>query len=380
MDRREFMRNAGCSAALVALAQSDLLPAALGGLQNACAFGFTKELSSIEARHYKKLPGGGIECGICPRHCKVTDLERGYCGTRENRKDIYHTLVYGLACTANIDPIEKKPLFHFHPGTDAFSLASAGCNVNCKCCQNWEISQSRPEQTDNFSLSPQEIASACRDKKIPSIAYTYSEPTVFYEYMFDTAQQGHKQGVRSVMISNGYIEAQPLAEILPHLDAIKVDLKGIRETYYHDYVDGELKPVLDSLLQIRKSGVWLELVYLVIPSLNDSDAEFTELASWIKGNLGDDVPLHFSQFHPEYLLKNLPPTPQNTLERAHDIAKTAGLQFVYLGNLPGHPAESTYCPACGKMLIERRGYQIYQNNLSGSTCRFCRRDIPGRFI
>ncbi len=378
MDRRRFIKCVGCGAAAAA-AGSNYWQDVLGGLQNACAFEFAKELSSVEARYYTKLETGGIECGLCPRHCLITDLERGYCGVRENRKDIYYTLVYGLPCALNIDPIEKKPLFHFYPGTTAFSLATAGCNVNCKCCQNWDISQSRPEQTDNIDLPPREIVDICQSRNIPTIAYTYSEPVVFYEYMYDTAELGHKHNIRSVMITGGYIESEPLTDLLGHLDAVKVDLKAIRENYYRDYVDGELKPVLDRLVQIKKSGVWLEIVYLVIPTLNDTDDEFKELARWVKTNLGSDVPVHFSRFHPQYLLRNLPPTPQKTLERAHQISRAEGLKYVYLGNLPGHPAESTYCPGCGKILIERRGYQIYQNNLKGNRCKFCNREIPGRF-
>jgi len=379
MDRRKFMKCVGCGAAAAAAAQTELLPRALGGLQNACAFSYTDKLSSVEARHYVKLEEGGIECRLCPRRCRITDLERGYCGVRENRDDVYHTLVYGLPCAVNIDPIEKKPLFHFHPGTDAFSLATAGCNVNCKCCQNWDISQKRPEQTNNIDLPPREIIEICRKRNVPAIAYTYSEPIVFYEYMYDTAELGHKHGIESVMITGGFIEKEPLAQIIPHLDAIKVDLKAIRPEYYRDYVDGELQPVLDGLVQMKKAGIWLELVYLVIPTLNDSDDEFTELARWVKTNLGSDVPIHFSRFHPQYLLKNLPMTPEKTLQRAHDISRAEGLDFVYLGNLPRHPAESTYCPGCGETLIERTGYRVFIRNLSGHRCASCGREIPGRF-
>jgi len=197
--------------------------------------------------------------------------------------------------------------------------------------------------------------------------------------MYDIASQGKKKGIKSAMITGGYIEKEPLQNLLPLMDAIKVDLKGIREDYYKNIVNGELKPVLDALVQIKKSGVWLEIVYLVVPTLNDSDAEFGELAKWIKTNLGSEVPLHFSKFYPQYLLKNLPPTPQKTLETAHEICKAEGLEFVYLGNLPGHPAESTYCPQCGKMLIERRGYKIYQNNIKANLCSNCNRYIPGFF-
>ncbi len=379
MDRRMFLRCLGCSAAVTAASQTELIPEFLGGLQNACAFDFTKELSSVQARYYKKLEGGGVECTLCPRHCRVTDLERGYCGVRENRSDVYYTLVYGLPCALNIDPIEKKPLFHFYPGTTALSLATAGCNVNCKCCQNWEISQSRPEQTDNLDLSPKALVDICTHKNVPTIAYTYSEPVIFYEYMYDTAELGHKKAVRSVMITGGYIEQKPLADLMLQLDAIKVDLKAIREDYYKNFVGGELKPILDRLVQIKKAGMWLEIVYLVIPTLNDTEAEFKELARWIKANLGTDTPLHFSRFHPQYLLRNLPATPKKTLEMAHAISQAEGLEFVYLGNIAGHPAESTYCPACGQVLIERRGYRIYQNNLKGNRCGKCGREIPGLF-
>lgn len=379
MDRRTFVRCVGCGAAAAAASQTELLPEFLGGLQNACAFDFTKELSSVEARYYKKLDGGGIECTLCPRHCQVTDLERGYCGARENRGDVYHTLVYGLPCALNIDPIEKKPLFHFYPGTTALSLATAGCNVDCKFCQNWDISQSRPEQTDNLDLPPKALVDICTGKKVPTIAYTYSEPVIFYEYMYDTAELGHKKSIKSVMITGGYIEEEPLKDLLLHLDAVKVDLKAIREEYYRDVVRGELKPILDRLIQIKNSGVWLEIVYLVVPTLNDTEDEFKDLARWVKTYLGADIPVHFSRFHPDYLLRNLPPTPQKTLETAHAISRAEGLEFVYLGNLVGHPAESTYCPSCGEILIERRGYRIYQYNLKGNHCQKCNKEIPGLF-
>lgn len=379
MRRRSFLKFTGCAAAATAFSQSGLLPDFVGGVQNACAFASTTKLSQVEARHYKKLENGGIECGICPRHCQVTDLERGFCGTRENHGDTYYTLVYGYPCSLNIDPIEKKPLFHYYPGTTALSLATAGCNVDCKFCQNWEISQSRPEQTDNIELSPDGVVEIAKKRRVPTVAYTYSEPVIFYEYMYDIAERGQRHAIGSVMITGGYIEKEPLKQLIPHLDAIKVDLKSIREAYYRDVVRGELKPVLDALVQMRDSGIWLELVNLIVPTLNDSPEEFRELAVWIKANLGADTPLHFSRFYPQYLLQNLPPTPQKTLELAHEISKAEGLNFVYLGNLPGHPAESTYCPKCGAVLIERAGFRIKQNNLKGDKCPRCGRIIPGKF-
>jgi len=379
MDRRGFLRCLGCGAVAAGVSHSELWPAFLGGVQNAYAFDLATNLASVEARYYEKLEGGGIECRICPRRCRVTDLERGYCGTRENRSDTYLTLVYGLPCSLNIDPIEKKPFFHFYPGTNAFSLATAGCNVNCKFCQNWEISQTRPEQTRNYELSCREAVDMCRERRVPTIAYTYSEPVIFYEYMYDMAELGHEQGIKSVMVTGGYIEAEPLAALMRHLDAIKVDLKSIREQYYRDIVGGELKPVLDRLVQMRKAGIWLEIVYLVVPTLNDTDAEFRDLARWIKTNLGTDVPLHFSRFHPQYLLANLPITPQMTLERAYRISRDEGIEYVYLGNLPGHEAESTYCPKCSQRLIERRGYRTRVVGLKGNHCQQCNHIVPGLF-
>ncbi len=378
MDRRLFMKCVGCTAAAVAT-HSELWPELLGGVQNVCAFTLSDNLSSVEARHYKKLDDGGIECRLCPRHCRITDLERGFCGVRENRGDTYYTLVYGRPCSLNIDPIEKKPLFHFHPGSEAFSLATAGCNVNCKFCQNWEISQSRPEQIDSMDLPPKEIVRICKERIVPTIAYTYSEPVIFYEYMYDIAERAHEQDIKSVMITGGYIDKEPLAELCPQMDAIKVDLKSFRENYYKDVVNGELKPVLDTLVQIKNAGVWLEIVYLVVPTLNDTDDEFIDLARWIRRNLGPDTPIHFSRFHQQYLLRDLPVTPLATLERAHAACLAEGLNFVYIGNIPGHAAESTYCPGCAEVLIRRRGYRIMANEIRSGKCRYCRREIPGVF-
>jgi len=379
MKRRDFLRCVGCGALAAGVSHTELWPEFLGGVQNACAFDLTARLSSVEARYYKRLEGGGVECNLCPRHCRVTDLERGFCGARENRNDTYYTLVYGLPCALNIDPIEKKPLFHFHPGTTALSLATAGCNVDCKFCQNWDISQARPEQTDNYDLSPQAAVDLCRSRQVPTIAYTYSEPVIFYEYMYDMAELGQKHGIKSVVITGGYIDEEPLRDLIPQVDAIKVDLKSIREGFYRDVVRGELKPILDRLVQMRKADVWLEIVNLVVPTLNDTDREFRDLAQWMKTYLGPDVPLHFSRFHPQYLLTDLPATPQKTLERAHQICRAEGLEYVYLGNLPRHPAESTYCPKCGAMLIERRGYRTRVVGLSDNRCRSCRKEIPGLF-
>lgn len=331
----------------------------------------------VEARFYDKLPNKRIQCRLCPRECAIDDLERGYCGVRENRDGIYYTLVHSQPCTYHVDPIEKKPLFHFLPGTTAFSLATVGCNVECKFCQNWDISQTRPEQIQNLFLPPDKIASLARESRSISIAYTYSEPVIFYEYMFDIAAAGRKQGLKSVMISNGYIKADPMKQLCEHLDAVKIDLKAITEKFYKQMVNGELKPVLDTLVLLKRQNMWTEIVYLVIPTLNDTDEEFKQLARWIKTNLGTDIPLHFTRFYPQYKLRNLPPTPTSTLDKAKAIADAEGLHFVYVGNVPGHPGESTYCPKCKKTVVQRWGYSILDMKIKHGNCEYCGNKISG---
>ena len=332
-----------------------------------------------EAQFYEKQSEKSVKCKLCPRECVVGDRERGYCGVRENRGGTYYTLVHSRVASAHIDPIEKKPLFHFRPGTQVFSLATAGCNVNCKFCQNWEISQVLPEQVRSEFMPPEKVASLARDYSCGAIAYTYSEPVIFTEYVLDCARAGRELRVPSVVITNGAIQEAPLKKVCASVDAIKIDLKAFSEKYYQEVVNGKLKPVLDSLLIIRHSGVWLEIVYLVVPAHNDGDAEFRDLARWIKQNLGPDVPIHFTRFYPEYLLKNLPPTPLDTLERAKKIADAEGLHFVYIGNVPGNPAENTYCPKCRKAVVERAGFVVTQNRLHKGRCPDCQTQIPGRW-
>jgi len=372
VDRRGFLK----AAALPCLA------ACAGNvLSSGSAYGLPSAESDsqfiAEARFYEKLPYKKIKCKLCPRECVIDDRERGYCGVRENRGGTYYTLVHSRVVAAHVDPIEKKPLFHFLPGTLAFSIATAGCNVNCKMCQNWDISQIRPEQVRSTYAPPEKVAALAREYQCASIAYTYSEPVIFYEYMMDTAAAGHEQGVKSVVITGGYIAAEPLKKLCASVDAIKVDLKAFSEKFYKEVVNGELKPVLDALVTLRKQGMWSEIVYLVVPTLNDSEAEFKGLARWVKSDLGLDVPVHFTRFHPEYLLKNLPPTPLETLERAKAIADAEGLHYVYVGNVPGHPAENTYCPKCHKVVVERVGYTVAGVHIHKGKCKYCQQPIAG---
>ncbi len=331
----------------------------------------------VEAKFYEKQPNRKIKCKLCPRECVVGDKERGYCGVRENRGGTYYTLVHSRVCAAHVDPVEKKPLFHYLPGSLAFSIATAGCNVNCKFCQNWDISQSRPEQIPAQYTPPRRVAELARQYSCPTIAYTYSEPVIFAEFLMDAADAGHEAGIRSIVVSNGFMQQDALKMAYGKMDAIKIDLKSFSESYYRQVVTGQLKPVLESLVTLRKMGKWIEIVFLVLPTLNDSDAEFRGLAQWVKANLGADVPLHFTQFHPEYLLKNLPITPVLTLERAKAIADAEGLHYVYIGNVPGHPSQNTYCPKCRKMLVERVGFTASEMLIKNGRCPFCQQPIPG---
>lgn len=378
VDRRKFLRATGICVGCGMLPYSIIPPIAyLSGISDTAKADNSDTLDLHRAEFYKKHEDKEIECELCPRKCMVGDKERGYCGVRENIDGEYFTLIHGKPCSANVDPIEKKPLFHFLPGSYAFSIATAGCNLNCKFCQNWQISQFRPEQIRSFDLAPGELALQAGKNECKSIAYTYSEPVVFYEYMRDCAVAGAERNIRSVMISAGYIQPEPLRNLLPHLSAVKIDLKSFREKYYKDICNGQLKPVLDTLLILRESGIWFEIVYLMVPTLNDDPAEIEDLCLWLISELGADVPVHFTRFHPDYLLKDLPPTPVKSLEKAYEIARKAGLNFPYVGNVYGHEGENTYCPDCGKIIIKRRGYLVENIFLKYNACGGCGRVIPG---
>jgi len=320
----------------------------------------------------------GVKCSLCPFDCYLTEGARGKCRVRMNRGGVLYTMVYARAVSLNLDPIEKKPVFHMLPGTGILSFATVGCPLRCSFCQNWSLSQVYPEQAvKGEQLAPEAIVTAAVNNRIPSIAYTYGEPAVFYEYMHDTARLARKRGLRNVVVTSGYINPEPLRKLLPYLDVVKVDLKGIREEFYSTEVGGYLPAVLDTLKLLAKTGVQVEVVNLVVPGRNDGAEDFDLLTKWIRANMGPDTPLFFSRFHPDYKMRNLPPTPVATLERARAIALKNGLRFVYLGNVPGHPAESTYCPDDGTLLIERSGFQVGRINLAGDKCPKCGRKIPG---
>jgi len=341
-----------------------------------------------EAVYYEKIENKRVRCLLCPNLCEVGDQERGYCGVRENRDGSYYTLVYGNPCAGLDggvpDPVEKKPLFHFLPGTGAYSIATAGCNVECKFCQNWDISQARPEQTRNFDLPPAQVVRRARVSRCASVAFTYSEPVVFYEYMYDTSKAARESGLHTLMISNGYIEPEPMKELCKYLSAIKIDLKAFTESFYKELVNGRLAPVLETLKLLKAEGKWIEIVYLVVPTHNDDSDEIKLMSEWVLKHLGPDVPVHYTCFHPTYKLRNLPRTPIVSVERAREISMTQGLRYVYVGNVPhgrdGHLGESTYCHNCGKRIVHRVGYSIRDLKIRSNECMLCGTRIPGIWL
>jgi len=327
--------------------------------------------------YFTSLEGGEILCELCPRRCRVSKGKRGFCRVRENRDGKYYSLVYGNPCAVHLDPIEKKPFFHLLPGTTSFSLATAGCNLQCKFCQNWEISQASPEDVYSFEISPESMVTKAKEVGARSIAYTYVEPTIFYEYMVDIGLLAKRAGLLNVYHSNGYINPIPLRNLCKVLDAANIDLKGFTETFYHELCDGELSPVLETLKTLKKEKVHLEITNLVIPTKNDDLSVLKEMCLWVKRELGADTPIHFSRFYPLYKLKSLPPTPVSTLEKTRAVALSTGLEYVYIGNIPGHEAENTFCPKCKKMIIQRTGYMIGEIHLKAGKCGYCGKPIPG---
>ena len=321
-----------------------------------------------------------VKCLLCAQECLIPPGERGLCNTRMNDGGVLKSLVYGRPVSLHIDPIEKKPFYNFLPGRMAFSMATTGCALHCKFCQNWEISQARPEDMPVGYVPPEKIVEAADKRSAPVIAFTYNEPTVFTEYLTDIARLAGEQDIRSVLISCGFMTEAPLREMCGCLDAIKIDLKGFSPDFYHTVCGAELEPVLRSIRQVARSGVHLELVNLVVPTLNDSPKMLDDLCAWVAGELSPDVPVHFTRFHPDYQLRNLPPTPVATLERAYDIAQDHGIRYPYVGNVPGHPGNNTLCPGCGTTLIRRRAFLIEENRLRDGRCPDCGASVAGVWI
>lgn len=318
-----------------------------------------------------------VKCLLCAHGCAVVEGERGRCRTRVNVGGQFRSLVYGRPLAIHVDPIEKKPFYHFLPGAQAFSLGTAGCPLHCQFCQNWELSQARPEDQPGQFVPPARIVEAAAERRAPVIAFTYNEPTVFTEYLTDIARAARPLGLRSVIVSCGFMNEAPLGEMCEVLDGIKIDLKGYSEQFYRKVAHAELQPVLRSIKQVARSGVHLEIVNLVVPSLNDDATMLRELAAWLAGEIGPDVPVHFTRFHPDYRLLNLPPTPVATLERAREFALHAGLRYPYVGNVPGHPGNHTVCPGCGKIVVKRAGFFVDELHIKDGRCEFCQVTIAG---
>lgn len=349
-----------------------------GGIRLVYSEKTVREAIMREAMFYERQPDGRVRCGLCRFHCLISEGKRGGCAVRENRGGTLYSLVYGKLCSEHVDPIEKKPIYHLSPGSTSYSIATVGCNFRCRHCQNYTISQApHHEPVRGFERTPQEIVTSALDSRCRSISYTYTEPTIFFEFAYDTARLAKQAGLYNVFVTNGYISAEPLAAIAPFLDAANIDLKGFREEFYRDIVHARLSEVLDSLVEYRKQGIWIELTTLVIPGLNDSDQELQGIASFIVTNLGADTPWHVTQFYPTYHLTDRRRTPVETLRRARDIGRAAGLHYVYEGNVPGEGGENTFCPSCSALLVERFGFDIRENRIRNGGCPDCGAAIVG---
>ena len=336
---------------------------------------------TVQTQYWHKLEDGRIQCDLCPRLCKLKEGQRGLCFVRANQGEQIVMTSYGRSSGFCVDPIEKKPLNHFLPGTPVLSFGTAGCNLACKFCQNWDMSKSREIDTLASKASPETIALRAKELNCRSVAYTYNDPVIFHEYALDVSDACHERGIYSVAVTAGYICDEPRVEFFAAMDAVNVDLKAFTEDFYFKLTGGHLQPVLDTLVYLKnETSVWFEITTLLIPGKNDSDKELNEMCEWIMQSLGPDVPLHFSAFHPDWKMLDIPPTPPETLTRARNIAMGKGLRYVYTGNVHDTLGSSTYCHNCGDLLIERDWYELGTWGLDDhGCCKSCGTNVPGKF-
>ena len=366
MDKRTFLKTGLCGAAGTVICPGSL-----------CASPAEKPWKWSRVALYQVETPRGIRCQICPNECTLKEGELSDCHNRKVYDGKLYTIAYGNPCAIHIDPIEKKPLYHFKPGSSAFSIATAGCNLACLNCQNWTISQSSPEETQNYDLMPDKVVSQALKYNCDSIAYTYSEPITFYEYMYDSAKVAHDAGIKNVLVSAGYIYNEPLLKLCKVIDAANIDLKSLDDAIYLKLNAGKLEPILNALKTLKDEGVWLEITNLVIPSWTDDLDMIKRMCGWLSENGFSDTPLHFSRFHPQHKLQRLPSTPVQILESAKQIALAEGLDYVYIGNVPGNSSTHTTCPHCNHMLVERSGYHIATFQIDTDSCPNCSHKIPG---
>lgn len=332
-----------------------------------------------EAILYSRREGGRVRCHLCAHHCRIEDGESGFCGVRVNENGTLYTYAFGHTVARNVDPIEKKPLFHFLPGTRSYSIATAGCNFRCDFCQNWQISQTTPLKAtggEEYSLSPEQAAAEAVKRGCDSIAYTYTEPTIFFEYARETAMAAVEKGLQNVFVTNGYMTRQALDESAGWLDAANVDLKAWSDRYYRETCSGRLKPVLDAISHMKRLGIWVEVTTLLIPGLNDADEELQGIAGFIAG-VGREIPWHISRFHPGYRFDRHSPTPLATMKKAEKIGRDAGLKYIYLGNVPVE--RDTACPGCGETLVRRSMTGVRMQNIESGACTRCGEAVEGRW-
>jgi len=383
-NRRRFIKRTGSALGLCWIGYEGYSEFGLGERDREVTLGFPGDAPDELARcarpaeHFEKR-GDDIHCRLCPHECLLAEGDRGFCRTRAVKDGTLYTLAYGNLCALSLDPIEKKPLYHFLPQTPIASVAMGGCNLRCANCQNWQISQSRPEDVKRYEVMPDKLVELARRRSSPSIAYTYTEPLVCFEYVRDTAQRAREAGIRNVLVTAGYVQRKPLSELARYVDAVQLDVKAFDDRSYRRDSRGGLAPVLRSLELLAAAGVWLEVSFLMVSRRSDDPKEVEGFARWVVRHLGEDVPLHLLRFHPAHRLTHLPPTPVALLKQAYDRSREAGLRYVYLGNVPGLEGGVTRCPHDGEPLIERRGYHVVRNRLKDGTCPRCGTRIAGVF-